>query len=329
MRAATVLLFGLAAAVPAGCTWLDKMRVRPTPPVGGGPLETKEAGQFVEYLNRQAGYLQSVRYDDVSLSVSAPGQQFVPRLREGTLACAPPRYFRLMSGLAIGGTQLDVGSNPAEFWLYVKPADTYVFCSHDDFARGKANLPADLPFDPDWVLQALGMLTYPTGPDAPRYTAAVDQRERLYSLSWDARTPRGEAVTKAIVFAGDPADGTHPQVLRHVVKDAAGKVIASADIKEVRFKPVGTDPRTGKPASVEVPTRVALAWPPQQFKADLSLSRERVNELTPEQFDRLFHKPDIQGSSPVNLAGAQFRPSSYRGAAPGPGRPRTFGAWRW
>ena len=65
----------------------------------------------------------------------------------------------MQAGLAFGGDQLDLGSNPQELWLFVKqPKPSYVFCSHTDFAKVQEDLP--VPFEPDWVLQALGMTTW-------------------------------------------------------------------------------------------------------------------------------------------------------------------------
>ncbi|MGL6095492.1 MAG: hypothetical protein ACRC7O_06810 [Fimbriiglobus sp.] len=313
-----ILAVGLVVALApsVGCEFLRKSTGTQTaPPADGAPLQDRQANQFVTYLNQQAALLKTVRYDSVSMSASGP-EGSIPRLTEGTLACASPRYFRLMSGhWATSGSEVDIGSNPTEFWMYVKrPEQVFVFCSHDDFSRGAAKLP--VPFEPDWVLEALGMMTYDP---ALNYTSDMDQRNRVYTLAFDTKTPQGEPIRKAVVFAGSRAGGDRPQVLKHVVMTPTGHVIASAEVKEVKTVAAGT-------GAVQVPTRVTLEWPPQKFKMDLTLGKVQVNETIPQnEFAFFFQRPDIRGATPVNLANARFQPSSYRGSTPDDRRPRLFG----
>ena len=100
-------------------------------------------------------------------------------------------------------------------------------------------------------------------------------------------------------------------------------LIASADVKEVTTVPVGRDPQTGKTAYTQVPTRVVLTWPQQDFRMDLQLRKPTVNErLSDAEMRSLFTKPTIDGTNPINLADARFTPSSFRGATPGDLPPR-------
>lgn len=321
MRAATITLTAaaLVCATGAQCQFLRTADNRTDVPPGTNPLEQYDAPRFVAYLNQQAGHLQSIRYDKISLRASEAGSD-MPRLSEGELVCSRPRNFRLTAGHRVTiGAEVDLGSNANEFWMYTKrPEPTFLYCSHDDFARGKGSLP--IPFDPDWVLQALGMNTF--DPNAA-YTADVNQADRTYVLNWDAKTPQGEPIRKTIVFAGDKATGGKPQVLRHVIADANGNPIATADIKEVQAVPAAGAPGQ----TVQVPTRVVLEWPQQKFKMDLTLDRVRANEaMTGQETAYFFERPTISGVTPVNLATAQFRPSSTRGSTPGDGyRARSFG----
>ena len=94
----------------------------------------------------------------------------------------------------------------------------YVFASHTDFETGKAKLPGGIPFEPDWVMQALGMTTLPAERTSTR--VKIDEQDRTYTLSWPAITPAGVSVRKEIVFDGDAATGNQPQVKKHVIRDA-------------------------------------------------------------------------------------------------------------
>ena len=55
-----------------------------------------------------------------------------------------------------------------------------------DFESGKAQLPGGVPFEPEWVMQALGMTRFPL---ENQYRVEVDQRARVYKLTWPAKTP--------------------------------------------------------------------------------------------------------------------------------------------
>ena len=114
-RIALSLSFLVALGLVTGCAWLDKMKdAKPTPT---GALKPKKAEEFVAYLNRQSGYVQSMRYDDVGLKATIPGQPWVPALRSGVMVAQKPKNFRMQAGLALGGDQIDIGSNAQEFWM--------------------------------------------------------------------------------------------------------------------------------------------------------------------------------------------------------------------
>lgn len=331
----TVLILTAAVLLPitgTGCAlmqWIkgkdDYAQHTPTP---SGPVESVSAGDLVGYLNRQSGYLTSVRYPDVAISITGPRPGDPRRtetntLNSSTLVCAKPRNFLLVGGKNVVGDLVHIGSNDREFWLLTQsplPRE-YVYCSHADFQAGRGELP--IPFDPDWALQALGMAAFP--PDAA-YKVEADERTREHVLSFPGRTPQGQTVTKAIVFAADPAGGTNPQVRRHLVLDAAGKTVASAEVLKAATHPAGTDPTTGRPVYVQVPSRVLLKWPQQKFEMDLTLGRATVNEVIPEsEAQQLFTRPTGRGVNPINLAEARFAPTG-RGATPADDRPaRLFG----
>lgn len=315
---AFVPAFLLAPAV--GCEWMEKMKSSTKDGLTqtSGPLRSATAPELVGYLNAQAAQVQSIRYPDVYIDVKS-GKGPSVALNDSSLVCARPRNFLLVGGRHIASNLVNIGSNDREFWMYTKyPETTFLYCSHAEFPQAGRQLP--VPFDPDWALQALGMTTYDP---AMAYQVETDTRNREHRLSWDATTPQGVQVRREIVFAADDTRGREPQVKRHLILTPANKLIASADVKEVATVPVGTESQTGRAAYVQVPTRVALAWPQQDFRMDLNLRKPTVNERIPEpDLQRLFTRPQIDGVNPVNLADARFTPSSYRGATPGDLPPR-------
>src|SRR5439155_260112 len=139
----------------------------------------------------------------------------------------------------------------------------------------KAKLPGGIPFEPDWVMQALGMAVLPRD---NQYSVHIDQKARTYTLSWPAQTPQRVSVVKEIVFDGDPAKESKPQIKKHVVRDTKGNVICSAEVKQVRSTPTGLKDGRGNPIMLQHPTEVVLRWEDQKFEMKLELERGTVNK---------------------------------------------------
>jgi hypothetical protein len=303
-----IRLLGVAAllALGTGCGLFEKMGSA-RPPKNSAPVAKVNADQLVDYLNAQASRLNSVTYDQAVITAKQ-GLVPLPSLR-GNLAAVQPRNFR-MTGQGSLSAKVDLGSNAEQFWLYLdapSARQTYVFASHSDFETGRARLPADIPFEPDWVMQALGMTTFPR--DA-KYDVKPDERARTYTLSWPTATPNGAPIRKEIVFAADDADSSReqPQVKRHVIKDARGNVICSAEVKKAHTVSAGgSDTQTGHSFVVQYPTHIVLRWEQQRFEMDLDLRGGRANpQLTEEQVRAHFSRPTHYGVQPINLAEARF-----------------------
>lgn len=303
MRLTHVLLTAVIIAPAVGCAWMrDQFGIRPKPT---GEIKTVTPEQLVGYLNQQSGRMQTLTYGEARLVAREGLLSYTLR---GNLAASQPRYFRMTGqGGAMGG-KVDLGSNLDQFWMYVEAPTTrpmYVFASHKDFEEGRAKLPGGIPFEPDWVMQALGMTTFPPTAD---YRATVQDRERTYTLSWDTYTPNRIPIRKEIVFDADDAIDPRPQVKRHLIRDAKGKVICYAEVKSVKTVPVAAaDPETGRAPVVKYPTHVVLRWEEQKFEMDLTLDAAEVNQhLTEEQSRRLFNRPNIPGATPIDLARYEF-----------------------
>jgi len=302
MKSIHLLVIAAVFAPSLGCSWIKgNMGIHPTPNpnAGSGALPPVQSEQLVGYLNERASRLESITYYHVSLRAFEKGIP-TPALT-GTMGCSQPRNFRLIAKGGLAG-DVDLGSNSEQFWAYVKATGQplFVYASYADFESGKAQLPAGMPFEPDWVMQVVGMTTLPPGMN---YTVTPNQKERTYTLAWSARTPQGQDVRKEIIFEADPAAGTRPQVRRHLVKDAkSGKLICTADVKRAQTSQLGT-------GIIQYPTQVSLKWEEQKFEMDLSLSEAKVNEpQSPEMTTRRFQMPKNLGTNPINLAEYRFGP---------------------
>jgi hypothetical protein len=301
MRPLHALLVVALLAGAIGCSLIDK-----------GPdshsnttIQKMPADRFVTYLNERASRLQAVNADvrftahDGLLSMSL----------HGDLSAQQPRNFR-MTGTGNVGGRADLGSNSEQFWIYVdaptqKPL--YVYASHTDFEKGIAKLPGGIPFEPEWVMQALGMHIFP--PNLRYNEPAINTSERTYTLSWHATTPSGMTVLKEVVFEADVAREGKPQVKKHVIRDTKNnKVICYAEVKSVKSVPIpGPDPRSA-PLLVQCPTQIVLHWEIQKFELDLSLTNVQVNQrFSEEQARRIFSRPpEFPGAPGVDLSRAKY-----------------------
>jgi hypothetical protein len=315
----TVLLVALASA-PAGCEWMRGGRDKETAPrPTGQAVPPAETAQLLAYLNRQADTLRSVSYGDVVLSATEAGRDY-PTLRDCKLAAAQPRNFRLVCGTLVTSQELDLGSNDREFWMYAKRLDgpNFFYCSHTDFDKPGVAFP--IPFDPDWVMSALGMTKYdPAG----QYTVDVNTREGAYVLRQKTTTRQGQPITRVTVFNADYQQGKRPVVRGLIVQDEAGRRVCSAEVKAVKTVTRDQNPAVAPAGFVQIPTHVVLEWPQQKFVMDLRLSDEAINEDLSGRSAALFSRPQIRGTNPIDLARHQFvQPSSSRGQAPGEVRSR-------
>jgi hypothetical protein len=228
----------------------------------------------------------------------------------GHLAASQPRNFRLKCEGAAGGN-VDLGSNSNQFWAYVHvPASEpmYVYASHVDFETGRAKMPGGMPFEPDWVMQALGMHTFP---DPKKFSYAVPKlnpSDRTYTLSWQATTPSGLPIQKEVVFDADKAAEGKPQVKKHLIRSAKdNKVICSAEVKSVQTVPAANSDPRGGPVSVQCPTHIVLKWEQQNVELDLMLSGVQVNNpFTDDYLRRLFTRPENVGAPAYDLSKVEF-----------------------
>jgi hypothetical protein len=287
----------VAVLIPlTGCETLDKWLGRDHPKENK-ELPAVQASQLTSYLNERATRMQSLSAR-VAITASDHNMPLPARLT-GNLAASQPRNFRMKADSL--AADVDLGSNSEQFWVYFKggAAQKYVFASHSDFEAGKVKLPPGIVFEPDWVLQTLGMMPLPPG---NQYSAPPpDQKNRTYMLSWPATLPNGTSVIKEVVFDGDPATGTKSQVKKHIVRDTKGKLICSAEIKQAKTVSLTATDSRGQALVVQYPTKVVLKWEEQKFEMDLELSDGKVNDPTPPS-TALFTRPTIQGTTPVDLA---------------------------
>jgi hypothetical protein len=253
--------------------------IKPQQPAAAQLAPTAPA--LVGYLNTNSQRLQSIEVGELDLDCKVQSQAFGLR---GHLVCQKSRNFRLAAKM-LGSQEVDLGSNDREFWYWIKRGEPpyQFFCSHDDFKTG--NVRAGFPFQPDWVMEALGMGEY--GPPED-YQVRVD-KERVF-LYRAVRTPQGKLVYKVTQFNNS---GRGVQVPLHQLQDEAGKEICSAHVLEVQALDGG----------VVVPRRVKLVWKAENVELTMKLGDVAVNRQIPqERVAMLFNRPNMANVQAFDLA---------------------------
>jgi len=281
----------LSCLLLSGCGWLNRDKQAPKPAVAanGAP---PHAAQLVNYLNSEADRLVTLESDDVDLTAFVQDKR-MPGLR-CFLVCEKPRSFRL-TGDAVGTNYVDIGSNSDQFWFWVKDGDKppLWYCSYADYEKG-VKLP--LPFQPEWVVQALGMAKYD-----PNKAYKVEAKGNTYELS-EETTVQGMSVRKITIFnSAKRTNDSTPVVMGHVIQDAqTGKVICQATIKRVRAASFRTRQGDG---SILYPSDVLLEWPAEKMSMTMKIGKASVNQPIPnEKIATYFARPDWPGLNKIDIA---------------------------
>jgi hypothetical protein len=237
------------------------------------------AAALVEHLNRNSRQIQSLECMELDMDCRQKMTGFGLR---GKLACQKPRNFRLLAD-ALGQPQVDLGSNAQEFWFWIAKADPpYQFhCSYTDFARGGIRLP--FPFQPDWVMEALGMGEY-----GPPENYQLRQTQATLELVENTRSPQGQPVQKITVVSRKDW-----RVQGYVLVDTTTrKEICAAKVTDVQ-----------QVGGVIVPRRVQLEWKTEGVELKLKLDEVAINrQLDNSQATALFTRPQLNNIQSYDLA---------------------------
>ena len=280
------------------------------------PLSQKPTpGQLISYLNTQADAIGSIRVDD--LEMEAQVGALLSMGMQGKLVCQKPRNFRLEAYGASRSLEADVGSNDSELWFYLaRNEPPYLFhCRHDELYRA----PPSFPFQPDWVLEALGMGHI----DSPeRFHVEIPPHGSTIELVEQTRTPQGQPVKKITVFDARDVFSKEPHVIGRKLVDANGAVLASARIIAMQ-----QDQQSG----IAIPHQIELTSPlpgerlvKRDLRLKLTLDNPVVNgPMEPGYVAMKFTRPSFQGVQTVDLARANYanstsnnsdnRPALFRG----------------
>jgi hypothetical protein len=270
------------------------MRTKEPGSVGAIPAETPSPVQLVHYLNLCSEKVSVLECSDVTID-GKQGSQAAPTVY-GDMVCQKPRNFRLQAKF-VSNPAVDIGSNDQELWYWVGKADPHVFhVAYKDLPNVK-DMP--FPFQPDWVLEALGMATYD---ENKTYKLGSNATEWL--LEEDATSPQGQPVKKITVFNKGNARGSTPQVTAHRLYDEKNNLICSATIIEVQ-----QDAAT----SIVVPRKVVLSWPKEKMELKMTIGEVRIaRDIDPKRAETLFQRKGLSNLPSYDLARGDDAPNGVQ-----------------
>lgn len=284
-----VVAIGLILTSIVGCSSVPGFR-RSAPPVQGLTVDdTSSAARVVASLNDNARRIQSITSNDVDMTCSQGFETFNLR---ASLVCQKPHNFRL-HGKVMQSTVVDMGSNDQEFWWWISKANPphLYHCSHEEFARNQGRI--QLPFQPDWVMEALGMSEFDT-----RKNYQLTPKGNNLELLDVVTAPDGKQVRKVTLLSRN--NRNQVQVAAHLLQDSRGQEICSARVLQVQ-KDAATD--------AILPRKVEMNWPAEKVKLVITLNEIGVNSGMPQGNGRLFQRPVLDGVRSVDLARG-FEPTS-------------------
>lgn len=291
------LAAGLAFSI-TGCAGLTGSR-EPKGSIGPMAAQTPTAAQLVNYVNNNASRVSAIESADLALEVKSGSQGGG---LSGTLYCQKPKNFRLRAK-AVGKPMADFGSNDQEFWYWISQDNPpYLYhCSYAELSRGNVALP--FPFQPDWVLETLGMAELPAAGDNFR----VERKGNSFELTERATSSQGRPAFKVTVFQGGTTNGSEPQIKQHRLHDERGDLVAVADVVAVR-----RDAGTG----ATVAQHLKLKWPQQKLEMELKLDGLKVHSgpVLSARAPQLFQRSSLSDLQSFDLATRQLdsQPSSLQ-----------------
>ncbi len=318
VRARLLILAILSATASSGCRSISAGRAasEPLPQV-----PSLGVAQIVEDHNRNASLVRSL---EASPSVSVSGR--AGGGASGRMALVRPREFRLTLDTTLGRSVADLGSNGEEFWVWSANSQEkeYFVGRYDDTGL----VAPDLMFQPDWIVEALGLRVIP--PDESRsITAEKGDSSGNVILVHHRTDSRGTPSLKKTLV-----DRQTGQIQQHVFYAADGRTVLAraypSDYRPVALPAENTTEvaaSKGTSQTVLLPSRVRLiASPPGQEEVamEISISSPKVNQFPdssrakrfaiPRFEDRGYARVDLETLSPQAATVRETRPAPPAGA---------------
>lgn len=276
-----VILLFLGSTLPGCVTARNMIALHHRDPMAGAPrmrnAKNPKVDEVLAHLNQNTNKIESWRANRVRIAFDGWSVS-------GSIAVQKDRHLRIEVS-SMRGKEVDMGSNDERFWLWSREMEPgFVTCKHEnmDMARRQVGI----PFEPDWLMQALGVSPIPT----TGVTMQSDPANEQVRLIEHVMSAHGQPLRRAVLV--DLKRGGI--VVEHCLYDYNGVPIAMAKLG---------DHRLDKESGVVLPRRIALEFPQNKKTMTMTLADLRVN---PSSFPAdIWEMPTIRDCEVVHLdAGA-------------------------
>lgn len=280
-------VLAILALLPLGVTGCRALGVsKPPAPQALAPAPSLLVTETVQRHNRNAERVESL---EAAPTVSSRSQRLGGGAY-GKMALVRPREFRLSLEATGRGQVADFGSNSQEYWIWTaqgREKEKEFYVGHYDPSGA---VPSGLLFQPDWVVEALGLRAIPEA-EAGRITIERGDAANTMTLVHHRKGTGGEQQIKKTIL-----DNQTGRIREHRFYAADGKTVLAralpSDYRSVPTTRTGTD---GEKLTVTLPYHIRLeATPPEQepLTLEISFRSVKLNQLEPDRQASLFAVPD-------------------------------------
>lgn len=205
--------------------------------------------------------------------INFPGMPAVP----ATIDIEAPSRIRIRASMIVSNSEIaDIGCNAHEIWIWHRQApNEIVTIKHEHLPQALERM--QLPFDPDWMMEVLGVA--PMNFDDFELRRPTDPKAKWVDLVAQRRAPTGEAIHRVV-----RVDLCYGRIIEHRIEGLDGTLIAAA-----RLDNYGPDAS----GQFIMPHLVQVDWPAQN--ASLKLELGRIHANPPPLADSEWNVPRMAG----------------------------------
>ena len=284
MRTAFPLLLTLllCLCLPGCATLQNPFKRKETPPPMVPPTPTLE--QITSAINRNSQTIQNFTTENASIHI--PGVMIPLQAR---LTFERPKRLRIQGSVSsLGSQEFDFGSNDELFWLWTRKGTGEMwYCRHDLYPVCPVR--SAIPIDPDWLVEALGMVEFkPTD----QHFGPTRQSDGNWEIVSYCQTPSGQYRKRTVI------DAKVGWVIRQELYTPQNELVALAEATDLRF-----DKITG----IYYVKRVSVWCQGMDSNSKMTLDLGSPTFNTPTPFSpTMFVMPPYEGYQPVDLCSPEF-----------------------
>lgn len=252
----------IAGSLVGGC---PPQRKQPAAPIAPPMPMWKAVFHVNDNADRIGGTLRATGYVDGYFTDNA-GRRRTFHV-DGVLFFLTPRYLRF-DLKKLGDSQVLLGSNETDYWVYTKDADEW-FCGRHGVL---SDLPPDVPVRPDQLVEALGLNPIDIESDEGRARRPVQRITDAYQqLLFLEEDPFGGTVlTKEFWLDRHP-----PHLIRRIIfRDQDGRIEMDSRLGD--FRPL-------EPGGPVLPSVMIAEWPKSAAQLKFKIRKwKRFEQVTPE-----------------------------------------------